>query len=308
MRFYDALMRYGATTDETWMTDALHQHIAVALRQAIVVDITNVAAFWHESKDCDIVKSTELPNVAPSFPYAFFEYRFPKVRKVFGQQIPAEYIAAYHSVESIGALLVAPEPPEEDKRLEDLEEYRWELHCLSFMKLRGEKAPRGPDAWTMLPVREDGSLGRLRNQEIEGIPWLILEPLEEGRLEELESKRRLFLAPVLLALCFLNCKNVALREEQIPPRVQRKHEKRYGYPLVTYKTLHIEPMKQVLRSEGGSDEVGVAKAMHICRGHFATYSPDRPLFGKYSGTFWKAQHVRGSKTHGEVVKDYEVNV
>lgn len=44
----------------------------------------------------------------------------------------------------------------------------------------------------------------------------------------------------------------------------------------------------------------------FCRGHFSTYTEDRPLFGKVSGTFWVPSHVRGSAKQGVVVSDYNV--
>ena len=57
----------------------------------------------------------------------------------------------------------------------------------------------------------------------------------------------------------------------------------------------------------GEDATGIKKALHICRGHFVTYTPKHPLFGKYVGTFWKPDHVRGNAKNGIVLKDYKVN-
>ena len=65
-------------------------------------------------------------------------------------------------------------------------------------------------------------------------------------------------------------------------------------------------MKATLQSEGGASKNGLKKALHICRGHFATYTQDAPLFGNFVGTVWKPQHVRGNAQHGAVVKDYRV--
>jgi hypothetical protein len=48
------------------------------------------------------------------------------------------------------------------------------------------------------------------------------------------------------------------------------------------------------------------KALHIARGHFAHYTEDRPLFGKYTGTFWRPAHVRGSADFGTVKSTYKV--
>lgn len=65
-------------------------------------------------------------------------------------------------------------------------------------------------------------------------------------------------------------------------------------------------MREAIRREGDIETNGLKKALHICRGHFANYSPEHPLFGKYVGQFWKPSHVRGSIGSGAVVKDYKI--
>lgn len=108
-----------------------------------------------------------------------------------------------------------------------------------------------------------------------------------------------------LGLSFCHCKNVRqeTRDAGPPPRPLRNRPKA---PRLSYYTLNIDPMRQTLRTEGRSDEVGHKRALHICRGHFATYTPDHPLFGKYVGTYWRPDHVRGNASEGAVVKDYSV--
>jgi hypothetical protein len=110
----------------------------------------------------------------------------------------------------------------------------------------------------------------------------------------------------LFSCSLLNCKNVAVRQSNPPARLSKAHAKRRGSPLVTFKTLEIEPMKAVLRADGKSAEVGLARALHICRGHFATYEEGKGLFGKYTGRFWIPNHVRGNRENGVVVKDYSL--
>jgi hypothetical protein len=112
--------------------------------------------------------------------------------------------------------------------------------------------------------------------------------------------------PFMMALGLLACRNVHRREVEQPEKLSKKWAKKHGRPLVRYHVLDIDPMRKVLKSEGRSDEVGLKKALHICRGHFATYTEDAPLFGRVTGTFWKPQHVRGSAKQGVVVKDYNV--
>lgn len=44
---------------------------------------------------------------------------------------------------------------------------------------------------------------------------------------------------------------------------------------------------------------GLRKALAICRGHFKTFMPDAPLFGKHTGQFWWAPHIRGDTDAGD---------
>lgn len=109
----------------------------------------------------------------------------------------------------------------------------------------------------------------------------------------------------LLTISFMHCKNVVQRVVAPPPRLSKRHKERHGRLLFSYRVLEIEPMKQVLRAEGRSEEVGLAKALHICRGHFKDYR-ERGLFGRNKGLYWWDQHVRGSIEAGVAAKDYEV--
>ena len=108
-----------------------------------------------------------------------------------------------------------------------------------------------------------------------------------------------------LATSFMHCKNVTRGTvtEHAKPRLVRQT----GCPAtIKYHTINIDPMKEVLRREGGSESVGMKKALHICRGHFANYTVDKPLFGHFIGTVWRPDHVRGSLEKGKVVSSYDV--
>lgn len=109
-----------------------------------------------------------------------------------------------------------------------------------------------------------------------------------------------------MGLSFMNCKNVK-RIEQAEPRKESWHAKE-KCPVFRFHTLDINPMKEVLRTEGQSESTGLKRALHICRGHFAHYSEEKPLFGKYAGDFFVPSHVRGSLDQGVVAKDYNVKL
>jgi hypothetical protein len=105
----------------------------------------------------------------------------------------------------------------------------------------------------------------------------------------------------------MNVKNSVLIDNPPPAKLSKRHEKKYGVPLVTDKILKVTPMNKVNANDYDSDDGdSIDKALHIVRGHFATYTAEQPMFGKYVGTFWKEAHLRGNAEKGVVVKDYEV--
>jgi hypothetical protein len=110
----------------------------------------------------------------------------------------------------------------------------------------------------------------------------------------------------LLAVSFCHCKNVDQTEVAPAEKASRAFRRRHGRPLTRYRVLDIEPMKGVLATEGQAESRGLGHALHICRGHFKTFTPEAPLFGRLTGTYWWADHVRGSADLGAVDKDYRL--
>lgn len=169
----------------------------------------------------------------------------------------------------------------------------------------------------------------MRNGPLAGEYFLQAAKLGSDFVETMESYSGgyyQFLCAGLLTLSFLHCKNVELKtveesdvseESQAPRRKVAKKARQkqtavrdqqaiQARPIVTYHILDVEPMKQVLRSEGRAEQQGLKRALHICRGHFAHYEQGKGLFGKYHGTYWREQHVRGSAEQGVRVKDYRI--
>lgn len=110
------------------------------------------------------------------------------------------------------------------------------------------------------------------------------------------------------ALAFFNTKNVEIIENVPPKGKNRKHIRRYGRPLVTYKTIKVNPMSKRYADTGDDEpsEGGIPSRLHICRGHFKDFRHGAGLFGKYKDIFWWDQHLRGDVHEGVVVNDYEV--
>jgi len=114
--------------------------------------------------------------------------------------------------------------------------------------------------------------------------------------------------PTLLAISFLHCKNVTVEDQSMDKPLAKKYRSQYGREPARWKTLVIEPLKQILRKEGRADTNGLAKAMHICRGHFADYRNGRGLFGKYKQLVWMPMTIRGTKGEKPAKREIEVKV
>jgi hypothetical protein len=113
------------------------------------------------------------------------------------------------------------------------------------------------------------------------------------------------LSVVSTALALLCCKN-ASTIDQPPPRQLRRAAEREGRPKpFTVKTLVVKPLQRK-RSEEAESSNGEPLALHWVRGHFKSYSEDKPLLGRVSGTFWWTPHLAGDVQAGVVVKDYKV--
>lgn len=185
--------------------------------------------------------------------------------------------------------------------IQDNDEFRWAVQYTLFMEFERGRIIGPFFTWKLLIDEE----GRAIPDETGQISCYVPD-LSAEQVHELNSHLSKFLHPAELATCFMHCNNVERIEVTPPDKASRKHHKRYGHPLTRYYTLEIDPMKRVLGSQGGAHKNGLKRALHICRGHFKTYTEDKPLFGKRTGTYWWPQTVRGSKKHGEIVKDYSV--
>lgn len=118
---------------------------------------------------------------------------------------------------------------------------------------------------------------------------------------------RLLVYPTLfLSHSLLACRNVTTDEHRPQAKVDRAHRRRHGRGKVTFRTLAI-------RVAGGAQDeqrrIGLGDgqtALHLVRGHFKTFTADRPLFGSRVGTWWWSPIARGTEDAGVVIKDYKV--
>lgn len=136
--------------------------------------------------------------------------------------------------------------------------------------------------WT--PV--DGTIGQL------------IEAVEGIGSERVAAQIELAL---LFSLALLNVKNVELR-----PASSRKTVPHIrGRTGIRIRTLVITPMRAALRAIARemAEHPDQRLPLHLCRGHFKTFTEAAPLFGKYTGVYWWDPCWRGNGTMGLVLHD-----
>jgi len=259
-----------------------------------VIDFSNVTTYFeqHYADSQAYEKLSGSFNQAPPFPSFWME---SKARSI------------HPEIRSFGVFI----------RSVDFEQAKAEMSAIQF-----KVAPRwllvgdifdetsaqvfGPLFRTVLPIVETGETATANGDPVFWATNLVTGNPAEG--DEIHITMDM-LAPLSLALTFMHCKGVTLIDNAPPAPLQKKHLKKHrdAQPLVTYKTILIQPATRVLKEEGQIDELGIAKALHICRGHFKHFSEDRRLFGKLTGTFWWPSHIRGSEKAGIAIRDYQVN-
>lgn len=110
-------------------------------------------------------------------------------------------------------------------------------------------------------------------------------------------------ATLNIFLMLINCQNVITETVH-----KKKKGKRKSIPKgEVYKVLKFKVKKTSKRYEYGEEEElkETVMPLHLCKGHFRTYTEERPLFGKIVCRIWVGTHLRGDPEKGILIKDYE---
>jgi hypothetical protein len=272
--------------------DLVHRHPApVSLQGVEAFDVSDIAREFWESRADDFPYAWEqLPNVAPPFA-RYFMFAAPKVYRAAGKEIHIRPGG------SMGVLFDAV-------KLDD--GWRVSAGCVGG----GETGIRWQPFMIQYLVRSDGGLGRFDQGQFRVL----------GDFSDIEHMRRMgwtsqnvisaltgLIYPFVLATSILHCKNVSAKRIDVPRSLALACERR-GRPRYSYSVLDINPMRAVLRTEGGMGDGGnsFVKALHLCRGHFKDYRDGNGLFGRFKGVYWWDATARGNVSAGVRIKDYRV--
>lgn len=210
--------------------------------------------------------------------------------------------------------------------------YRWMYVVTTYLYQPGVGL-RGPAATWLIPVDADGNLfmyGDVERKDPRLIRAFAMGPVPtfddaQGDIESdcwAVTQGWMTVLPALLAVSLLHTpKSTPEREgyhdlldgEAPPTRMAKKYLQRNFRPMVTWKTIDITPLRKALREAHGGrmphDWVDFKRALHVVRGHSATYMPntyfgrkhDRPI------TVFRPSYRRGDVRAGVVQKEYRVS-
>lgn len=110
---------------------------------------------------------------------------------------------------------------------------------------------------------------------------------------------------VAQSLSWLAAKNIELQEHIWPEKQQRQMGKVCGKRAYKHYTLTVKLPGKKTGGDSSPEYKGVMP-LHLVRGHLKRYTAEKPLFGKYIGTFYVPAHTRGETENGVIDKDYRV--
>ena len=263
--------------------------------QLPVILCDNVSSYYFEGtgkEQWNLIR--DFPNVAPPYPIAWFEHRFPK--QIVSDERGNTNVEALTPKGRVGWIVIGAN--REDVVGENIPGgARWILAAEQFIDYGTGKFYGSPGTIT-IAVDEYGRVMEAPSM------MAFCGPEAYAIMRALMT----WLHPILLTLSFMHCKNVEVVENEVPAKLAKKYRARHGISPTRYKTLVIEPLKAILRREGKSDANGLPKALHICRGHFKDYRDGRGLFGKHKALVWFDQTLRGTKGEKAPAREVEVRI
>lgn len=295
MRLYDTLLKSDVTRQNYLTSDPFS--IADVLPQAVRYDIANVALYyWQNDKTYwDIAEPAHFPSLAPPHPYTWLEYKMPTRLKLESGEKYAPQLAK----ERMGCLVTAIDRKAGDGDFSPYtDETKWVLEGYIFIAPGRGRANNRLHAALIegamgfyIPVNGDGSLGGYTD---ESGPFRVIVPTLRDRAT-LSTSVAQHAKPFLLTFAFLSCNNVLIVDHDPRPRGKRSGKRKKRRQPVSYRTLEIAPLRDVLRVRGKTSRPTGRRlrSVSITRGHFRTYTESGKLFGKYTGRFWIPSHVKG---------------
>lgn len=265
-----------------------------------------------------------FPVLAPPWPNFFMSYRLPpdvdqlpfeesairgRFRKGY-QSLPLGKIFREVGIHFVGEEVMNP-----------TDEHRWTLYPMGYVtwgaNYMGQRSPITLPvmAIPMIHLDSEGGIVMPDNPCIRTTSITGTDPdTEDWRdtyMTDIRISIPLLFGPAFMAITFIHASRDTKLQEGLPSerrRGQRKSKPSNERDWARRYTLAIKGLRELTKYEQNDSASGPKKALHSVRGHFARYTEEAPLFGRYVGLVWKPPHLRGLAQAGIIKKDYEVEV
>jgi hypothetical protein len=255
-----------------------------------------------------------IPNLAPPFLKMWIEYSssFRMTRKMHFKKLASLVFSGAITYEEFRAAKMSDVPDEWKKdvkagvyinsiRMSDF----WLLNCFGFIRGKvSDDLKSRSEFFCQIKVSPDGKLREDFSQTIKLETDIELEGVYSSFYLQADVIRVIY--KFFYAIGLLHCKNIVTEEVGGKRETVKRRHRNKG---TRHHVLKIIPMKKVkaYQEKGASSLSKGDVSLHVRRGHFKTYTPEAPLFGVHSGTFWWEAHTAGKAEHGIVTKDYQIH-
>ncbi len=276
-----------------------------------VLDITNVREYVDTHYNREYVNMRELPSLVSPFSHSLLEFdSFTEIQETFpNSKIAINCICLDLERCSNKEALLVRETIKQNFKDDDIfsrkavDNARWNLDFMAFFQIDKTNI-MGPVARCRVLLNHDGKIFYEETEDELRESFYYLPLCDKINYAAI----RLWFEPAIVANSFMNCKNVQRIEHEPPSKVARKYKKKTGKSLVKHYILNLYPLKKrETEVKNPVSEFATKKSLHIRRGHFKTYTEEKPLMGKHTGVYFWGQHIAGSKSVGVVKKDYKIS-
>ena len=251
-----------------------------------VILADNVATYYYEASDQEFWGKDDFPNLAPPFQVFWIEHKLPKV--IHSKEKGDTDVTPMTLNGRTGLLFVSAKVEDCEFKGDPPPDAKWIYWCDHFVDYGdATQGYQGAHGAVFYAIDAEG--------RAIGVPWM--QSFARDDASDMMKNVIAWFNPGLLTISFMHCHNVKLQDHQVDkPLAKKWSAKHNGMRPTGYKTLIIEPLKQMLRAQGGHGAGNsLAKAMHICRGHFKDYRQGAGFFGKYHRLVWHPMRVRGER-------------
>lgn len=289
------------------------------LRQATAFRANNVAKFYYESPRENWPLESAFPGCIPFADRVWIEYKVPETINIGGKiqrRAQGELFVALVCEDGTEAFLRSKEMQEDYVRLTG----KAVPPLPEIMGLKDKLSGCRYEVLVVVPHAEPIVLGWMCifvKKEVGATPILdknghTLFAINKTKFSSPQMGADTvfeFARIGLLSFSMASCRNIRIVDVPQEKPVGNREKRRSS--VCAARIVELCVTKPVVKKNGALEQPGQLDlttheplSRHMIRGHFKTYTPEKPLFGDRIGTYWWSQQWRGDDSAGVIEHVY----